>query len=355
MLNHTFVPSRNYPLNCWWVAGFSAEVTRKPLRRVLLNRAVVFYRCEDGTVVALEDRCVHRWAPLSEGTVAGDDLICPYHGFRYNQHGKCVHIPTEDKVPRRARVRNFPVREDAPFIWIWMGDPARAGDLPAPLPWVKRCDWLTLKGSLPVACNYMLIQENVLDLTHFAYLHANTFQQPGWDGPPSEVIIEAGHVGYRQVFDPIRLAPFQAIPTGLGSEKAVKRTDWGIFVSPAIHVAGIDIEDPSPESQCRSRYSSRIVHATTPESEVRSHYWWVFSQDYAIDDHALQAQVLEVIKATFAEDKHLLEIIQDTIDRDDRHDTATELSIGADRAGLHARRMLEAALQAESRNEASTR
>lgn len=64
----------NYPKNCWWVAATSEEVDRKPLGRWLLNQPVVFYRKRDGQVVALEDRCPHRWAPLSAGKVVEDSL-----------------------------------------------------------------------------------------------------------------------------------------------------------------------------------------------------------------------------------------------------------------------------------------
>src|SRR5258708_175910 len=60
------LPRRNYPFNCWWVAATADEVSRRPLSRWLLEQRVVLFRKEDGTPVALEDRCAHRWAPLSQ-------------------------------------------------------------------------------------------------------------------------------------------------------------------------------------------------------------------------------------------------------------------------------------------------
>src|SRR5882762_4674878 len=102
---------RNYPSNCWWVAAPAEDVTRKPICLWLLEQRVVLFRTEGGAIAALEDRCAHRWAPLSEGKVIGDEIACPYHGFRYNTRGACTHIPTQSHVPQRVQVRSYPVRE----------------------------------------------------------------------------------------------------------------------------------------------------------------------------------------------------------------------------------------------------
>ena len=84
----------NYPRNMWWVAARSDEIKEKPVSRWLLETPVVLYRLEDGTPAALYDRCPHRWAPLSEGHVEGDKIICPYHGMQFNIEGhlSLIHI-----------------------------------------------------------------------------------------------------------------------------------------------------------------------------------------------------------------------------------------------------------------------
>src|SRR5882724_9805794 len=109
---------RNYPFNCWWVAATAGEVTRKPVCRWLLEQRVVLFRTEDGAIAALEDRCAHRWAPLSDGKLIGDEIACPYHGFRYNTRGACTHVPTQSQVPPRLQVRSYPVREYGTFVWM---------------------------------------------------------------------------------------------------------------------------------------------------------------------------------------------------------------------------------------------
>jgi vanillate O-demethylase monooxygenase subunit len=90
-----------YLKNAWYVAGWTAEFPEgKLVARGLLNDAVVIYRKRDGGLVALQDRCAHRLAPLSVGRLEGDDLRCMYHGLNFDPSGKCIEIPgSPEKIP----------------------------------------------------------------------------------------------------------------------------------------------------------------------------------------------------------------------------------------------------------------
>jgi len=132
-------PSVNYPRNCWYVAATSDEVGRGLLARTVLGQPVVLYRLASGAVTALEDRCPHRSLPLSYGSLAGDEVVCGYHGMAFAADGRCVRVPSQEHVPYGARATSYAVREEPPFVWIWPGDPGRAEltDPPA-LPWLPR-------------------------------------------------------------------------------------------------------------------------------------------------------------------------------------------------------------------------
>ena len=119
----------NYPRNCWWVAGFADEIGRDPIDRFILDRPVLLYRKEDGQAIALDNRCPHRWAPLSLGRLVGDAIECPYHGITFGPDGNCVKIPSQKTVSEDCKVRSYPLVETGPFIWIWMGDPGRIGSV----------------------------------------------------------------------------------------------------------------------------------------------------------------------------------------------------------------------------------
>ena len=68
--------------NRWYVAGLSEEVTDKPVASRMLDEALVLFRTPStGKTSILEDRCVHRQAPLSVGEIVGDNLQGGYHGL----------------------------------------------------------------------------------------------------------------------------------------------------------------------------------------------------------------------------------------------------------------------------------
>jgi vanillate O-demethylase monooxygenase subunit len=82
----------------------------------------VVFRGAGGVISALEDRCVHRLAPLSLGRVEGDALRCMYHGLLYDPNGKVTQIPGQTMIPGRACVRHYAVAEQSGWIWVWMGE-----------------------------------------------------------------------------------------------------------------------------------------------------------------------------------------------------------------------------------------
>ena len=75
--------SGNYPLNCWYVVATSDEVGRSLLARQALGLRLLLFRQDNGQLAVLDDRCAHRAAPLSMGTLDGDQVVCGYHGFTF--------------------------------------------------------------------------------------------------------------------------------------------------------------------------------------------------------------------------------------------------------------------------------
>lgn len=337
----------NYPRNQWWVIATAAEISREPLQRRALDLPIVLYRREDGRAVALDDRCPHRWAPLSKGWLEGDELVCGYHGLRFAPDGHCVKVPTQVAIPAKACVHAYPLIERGPFVWIWTGDPARASESQPPaIDWIEGPGWSTVSGYMAAECNYMLLKENVLDLTHFGYVHRKTFKILDWDRAPT-VTVEDGQVEFRLEFAPTRLAPIFGDITGFG-EKPIARVNWGRSVSPALHLAGQDFTDPAPAQDGRSKVAFRVLHATTPVSPTRMHYFWMTGWDLPLSD-AQSAHMLQTTLAGFQEDKDMLEAIQAQMVQDPRGLAYPEVMVNSDQSAVQARRQLKIRLDQETK------
>jgi phenylpropionate dioxygenase-like ring-hydroxylating dioxygenase large terminal subunit len=182
-----------YLRNAWYVAAWSDDIGEgKLVARTIMDEPIVLYRRANGAVAAIEDRCAHRFAPLSMGKIVGGDRIqCPYHGLEFDGTGACVHNPHGAKnIPSRARVKSYPVIEKHKAIWIWMGDaPADEAKVPdfGVLDNVPEL-YTTKRDSITIKANYQLVIDNLLDLSHTSYLHEGILGNT--DTVESEITVE---------------------------------------------------------------------------------------------------------------------------------------------------------------------
>jgi phenylpropionate dioxygenase-like ring-hydroxylating dioxygenase large terminal subunit len=335
----------NYPRQLWWIAGFSSELTVQSLvARKFLGRDVLLSRRADGTAFAIEDRCAHRGVPLSMGWKEGDEIVCRYHGFRYDPAGHVTRVPTQSSCPDFASVQSFPVAERAPFIWIWMGDPEQANvELAPDFPWLRDDAWVWSSRHMRLAANYMLLKENVLDLTHFPFAHKTTFGALDSYETAAKFTYENDEVTFVKEFPNQPLSPIYDHGLELGGRK-VDRIDCGTSKSPAEHRFTATINDP----QRSKPYLFRFQHLTTPETNSSHHYFWVMARNYGLDPHPA-AWFEEVAGEAFQEDREILEAIQRRIDESENPLAMTEISAAADRGGLLARRQLQEFMRREVR------
>ena len=166
--------------NHWYIACESSALKSKPRRVVIFSQAIVLWRDNKGVPHALVDRCAHRNAPLSKGTVAEGCLRCCYHGWSYDGEGRCTNVPSLAEgwtVPESARVRSFPVLEQGGYVWLWAGDGAPSG-VPFAFPHLDEAGWTTFHMRTRFASSVEACLENFLDCPHTAHVHRGWFRNP---------------------------------------------------------------------------------------------------------------------------------------------------------------------------------
>jgi vanillate O-demethylase monooxygenase subunit len=167
-----------YLKNCWYCAGWEFDISQSRdalVTRRIADEPIMLYRKLDGDIVAMEDRCCHRQAPLSLGMKEGNDIRCGYHGIKFGPDGRCLEIPGQTMIPDAARVRTFPVVVRDSWVWVWMGDPAQADpDLICFAVGPEHPDWHIKTGQVQIDVSYRLEIANLMDLSHVAWVHSNT-------------------------------------------------------------------------------------------------------------------------------------------------------------------------------------
>jgi len=168
----------------WHVVAAAGEITdAKPKKRVrVLGEDLVLYRKPNGTYSLVGEHCSHRGASLYYGFVEDDGIRCPYHGWKYDDCGRCVEQPFEnpeagfrDKIQHPA----YPVMKCSGLLYAYMGPPDKQPLLPK---WdllvredgVKKVDICEV-----LRCNWLQAMENSVDPTHTYYLHSHTLKLKG--------------------------------------------------------------------------------------------------------------------------------------------------------------------------------
>jgi phenylpropionate dioxygenase-like ring-hydroxylating dioxygenase large terminal subunit len=328
--------------NCWYVAAQSDEIDRTPLRRLLLNEPVVMYRRENGTAVALEDRCCHRRAPLSKGKLLGDAIQCGYHGFTFDSSGVCIAIPGQERVPASLGVKAYPLVDRHGYLWIWMGERDAAD--PALIPDFHRGDdpgWAVVCNRLPIAANYLLVVENLIDLSHVGFVHVKTI---GTDDTKAELKFERGDKMVRVVRTPTEVvtAPHN-LKQGMAERSVLAKSIT--FLPPAHVVIDIRTTEIAPQKAEPMSLGITVLNACTPETEHSTHYFWTSARDYQRDDKHVDAMLMKITTDAFDEDKDMLEAQERCIALDP---DAPIVSVQGDWGGVQARRLVMQLLEREN-------
>ncbi len=158
-------------INDWHPVVSSTQLNEGEVLGVsLLGEALVLWRIND-RVLAWQDLCIHRGTRLSLGRVEGEFLVCPYHGWTYNEQGRCVRMPAhpDQQPPVKAQANTYRVQEHYGLIWVCLGTPRH--EIPPFPEWADPAYRKVLCGPYSVNASGPRIIENFLDIAHFPFVH----------------------------------------------------------------------------------------------------------------------------------------------------------------------------------------
>ena len=329
--------------NAWYVIAWSEEVNREPLKRTVLNEDIVLYRKEDGSPVALADRCAHRAYPLSAGRLIGDNIQCGYHGFEYDGEGVCVRVPGQDRVPQRALVHKFPLVEAHRWIWIWVGDPEKTAGTPIPdTRWMTDPEWDRVTHTRLFDSSADLIHDNLLDLTHEAFLHTSSIGDEAVYKNGVTVEVDGTKVSVDRFMPQCHPSPLFEKATGLTE---VDRWHTTEFQMPSLHTIHAGVVEPGGRRE--DGQLLEVLNAITPQTESTAWYFYGFCRNFSVGDEALNALLEENLGDVLNEDAVALRLQQERMET--RPANAPDVLIAQDAGVAKARRIMSKLVADESR------
>jgi 5,5'-dehydrodivanillate O-demethylase len=164
----------------WHPVGCSEFVTTKPQRVKVLGEELVLYRGASGRPALMQLRCAHRSLALDYGRVEGDSIRCPYHGWLYDRSGQCLAQPAEPEgstFKDKIKLKSYRIEEFGGLVFGYMG--------PEPAPVLPHYDVMLMEDGVKdvqvqnVNANWFNHVENIVDISHLAWLHGYTFPAYG--------------------------------------------------------------------------------------------------------------------------------------------------------------------------------
>jgi vanillate O-demethylase monooxygenase subunit len=324
----------------WYAVAWDFEIKSAPFARTVCGEPIVLYRQMNGSLSAFEDCCPHRLLPLSLGYLKGDHLVCKYHGLEFDEGGKCVWMPGQEGVRKDMVIRTYPVAEKYRFVWVWIGNSELADISKIPdLHWCSDPNWVFEGSTYHVKCDYLLLVDNLMDLSHETYVHPTSIGQHEIVEAPIKATTDENSVTVTRWMYNLDPPPFWA--ANLKSEEKCDRWQICRFSLPANVMIDVGVAlagTGAPEGDRSKGVTGIVVNLMTPETETSTWYHWGMVRNFQTEDRGLTFRIRDGQSAVFAEDTLILEAQQQNIvlrpDRDLRN-------LKIDAGGVHARRIIE--------------
>jgi len=274
-------------------------------------------------------------------------VVCRYHGLAFDGSGRCTRMPSQDRISPSARVRAYPALDRHRLVWVWIGEPVRADPALVPdLHWNSAPDWEGDGATLFAKCDYRLLIDNLLDLTHETFVHATSIGHRAIAETPAVTTHDERSVTVTRWMLDIDAPPFWR--TQLARPGNVDRWQIIRFEAPCTIVLDVGVAlagTGAPAGDRSQGVNGRVLNTITPQTRSSCMYFWTLLRNYRLRDQTLTSQLREANARIFEEDRAVVEAQQQVLEgapADAIH------NLNSDAGSVWARRIIERMAAAES-------
>ena len=234
--------------------------------------------------------------------------------MQFDPTGKCVRVPSQERVPPSARVRSYPVVERNHWVWVWPGDPAKADPaLIEDFHWLDDPAWRFGGNYLKVEADYLLLVENLLDTTHLPFLHPTTLGTDAFARSEFEVTRHGDRLQVARWLMDQPPAPFHKQMGGFPDGMHVDRWQITHYGPPSF----VKLDVGSAPAGAGARQGDRSqgmnmwnLNAITPETDCSAHYFYAQAYNFKLDQRWISDLVRAQVTRAFLEDMAMLKAQQ---------------------------------------------
>lgn len=332
----------------WYAAGWSSEFAETPIERMILNQRLLLFRNSAGAPVALSGLCPHRFMPLVQGKRQDDTIECPYHGMSWDSEGTCTIGPAGLPPVATGRLRRYPTHELDDMVWVWTGDGEPDQQFFERLKYagIGADGWESVSGGMHrFEARYMLVIDNLFDLSHIAWVHESLIGKPAYvlAKPTFEEGDDYIHFERRAVI-PTPPTAKMFHPNCVGPMEVSIGTR---MLSPAVVTAiGPDYAEGEGSPMAGHEWGCvQFVHCVTPETKHTTNVFIIVTRNFRLGDPHLPMGLKHQAGAVVAQDCAATALIEQALAQGD---LAREMSFRTDQGGIAARRRIDAMIAQEA-------
>ena len=259
-------------------------------------------------------------------------------------------MPSQETINPSACVRSYPAVQKYRFIWVWMGNPSMADESKIPdMHWNDDPEWAGDGKMIEVKCNYRLVVDNLMDLTHETFVHAGSIGDRNVAEAPFDVHYDEHTATVTRWMKGIDPPPFwkSQLNKKMNYDGLVDR--WQVIKFQAPCTVNIDVgvavaDTGAPEGDRSQGVNGYVLNTMTPSTNQTCYYFWAFARNYNLQDQSNTIELREGVSKIFAQDEDILEAQQQAINDNPEREF---YNLNIDAGAMWARRITDKMVEKE--------